>query len=150
MRELSNVLQDNDTEMDIVCCGGRGIFFVKMSLFGHLPYDRFNQNLKSNNFIHPILESLSNNVEGTVSSSLILIAKYYIDEFTSVAGDSGLTFAGQISAIKTASMMNDIGINISQLRILLRILRHKIGAKLFEPETKTTDLCGEMIVPQIW
>ena len=53
-----------------------------------------------------------------------------------------------MSAIKTASMMNDIGINISQLRILLRMLRHKIGAKLFEDKSKMTDLCGEIVVPQ--
>ena len=44
--------------------------------------------------------------------------------------------------------MNDVDINMSQLRILLRILRHMIGAKLFEPEPKMTNLCGEMIVPQ--
>ena len=44
--------------------------------------------------------------------------------------------------------MNDIGMNISQLSILLRILRYKIGAKLFEPESKMIHLCGEMIVPQ--
>ena len=53
-----------------------------------------------------------------------------------------------MSAIETASMMNDVDINISQLCNLLRILRHKIGAKLFEPESKMIDLCGEMIVPQ--
>ena len=53
-----------------------------------------------------------------------------------------------MSAIETASMMNDVGINISQLRILLRILRHKFGAKLFEPESKVVDLRGEMIDPQ--
>ena len=34
------------------------------------------------------------------------------------------------------------------MRILLRVLRHKIGAKLFEPESKMVDLHGEMIVPQ--
>ena len=33
-------------------------------------------------------------------------------------------------------MINDVGINILQLCILLSILRHKIGAKLFEPESK--------------
>ena len=52
-----------------------------------------------------------------------------------------------MSAIETASMMNYVGINISQLRILLRILRHKIGTKFFEAETKMTDLYGDMIVP---
>ena len=59
-----------------------------------------------------------------------------------------MTFSSSMSAIETASMMNDADINISQLRNLLRILRHKIDAKLFEPESKMIDLCGEMIVPQ--
>ena len=45
-------------------------------------------------------------------------------------------------------MINDDSIDFSQLRISLRILRHKIGAKLFEPESKMTDLCGEIISPQ--
>ena len=53
-----------------------------------------------------------------------------------------------ISTIETASMMNDVCLNISQLSILFRILRHTIGDKLIEPESKITDLCGEMIVPQ--
>ena len=44
--------------------------------------------------------------------------------------------------------MNDISTNISQLRILLRVLRHTIGANFFEPESKMTDLCGEIIFPQ--
>ena len=44
--------------------------------------------------------------------------------------------------------MNNVGINISQLRILLRILQHKIEAKLFEPESKMVDLRGEIIFPQ--
>ena len=52
-----------------------------------------------------------------------------------------------MSTIETASIMNDVGINISQLRILLTILRHKIMAKLFESESKMVDLRGEMIVP---
>ena len=34
------------------------------------------------------------------------------------------------------------------MRILLKILRHTVGAKLMEPETKMTDLFGEMITPQ--
>ena len=53
-----------------------------------------------------------------------------------------------MSAIETVSMMNDIGKNISQLCILLRILRHKIGAKVFEPQSKIIDLCDETTVPQ--
>ena len=53
-----------------------------------------------------------------------------------------------MSAIEITSIMNDVGINISQLRILLRILRHKISAKLFESETQMIDWFGEMIAPQ--
>ena len=99
-----------------------------------------------------MLEVLFNNVNGNISSSLInvchYIAEFYEEEYITVAGDSGLTFSGFMSDIETASMMNDVGINISQLRILIRILRHKIGAKLFEPESKMVDLRGEMIAPQ--
>ena len=47
-----------------------------------------------------------------------------------------------MSDIETISMMNDGGINISQSRILFRIYDTKIDAKLFESETKMTDLCG--------
>ena len=47
--------------------------------------------------------------------------------------------------IETASMMNDIGVNTSQLCVLLRILRHKIGAELFGPKTKMTNLWGDTI-----
>ena len=124
---------------------------IKISSSGYLRHDRFKQNLKSNNFIYSMLEELSDNVEGNISSNLInlchYIAEYYEDEFVWAAGDSGLTFSGSISTIENASMMNGVGINISQLCILLRALRHEIGAKLFEPESKMSDLCGEMIVP---
>ena len=108
--------------------------------------------MKFNNFIKSILEALSDNVEGNISSSLInlchYIAEYYKDEFVSAASDPGLTFSGVMSAIETASMMNNVGINFSQLRILLRILQHKISAKFFEPESKMIELCGDMIVSQ--
>ena len=53
-----------------------------------------------------------------------------------------------MSVVETASMINDVDIYISQLRILFRIVRHKISDKLFEPETKMIGLCGEMIAPQ--
>ena len=53
-----------------------------------------------------------------------------------------------MSTIETATMMNDVGIKISQLRILLRILRHRIGSNFVEPEFKMIDIYGEMIVPQ--
>ena len=118
----------------------------------HLRCDRFKQNLKFNNFIKSILEALSDNVERNISSSLInlchYIDEYYEDEFVSAAGDSCLTFSGSISTIETASMMNNVDNNISQLRILHRILRHHIGVKLFEPQYKMIGVCGEMIIPQ--
>ena len=122
---------------------------IKILSSGHLRYDRFKQNLKDNNFISLMLEGLSNNINGSISSSLIhlchYMAEFYEEGYTSDAGDSGLTFSSSMSTIETLSMMNDIGINISQLCILLRILRHKIGVKLFEPESKMVDLRGEMI-----
>ena len=58
------------------------------------------------------------------------IAECCEDEFISAAGGSGLTFSSSIPTIETISMTNDIGINISRLRILLRSLRQKIDAKL--------------------
>ena len=83
-----------------------------------------------------MLEALSNNDEKNISLSLInvchYIAEYYVDEFVSVAGDSDLTFSSPMSTIEISSMMNDVGFNVSQLRTLLRILRHKIGAKYIE------------------
>ena len=104
---------------------------IKILSSGHLRYDRFKQNLKDNHFISLMLEVLYNNVNGNISSSLInlchCIAEFYEEEYVSTAGDSGLTFSGSMSAIESASMMNDVGINISQLRILLRILRYGIG-----------------------
>ena len=53
-------------------------------------------------------------------------------EFITTAGDSGLTFSGQMSAVEIVSMMIDVGLDISQLRILLRILWNKLGATNFE------------------
>ena len=53
-----------------------------------------------------------------------------------------------MTTIETTSIMNDVGINILQLRILFQILQYNIGAKLFEPDTIITDEYGEMIAPQ--
>ena len=76
-------------------------------------------------------------------SSLIILYHYidecYEGEFISAVGDAGLTFF-----FVKCLLLN----NISQLRFLLRILRHKVGVILFEPETKMTDLCGEIIATQ--
>ena len=40
-----------------------------------------------------------------------------------------------MSAVETASMMSDVGLNISQLRNLLRILRNTLDANCFQSET---------------
>ena len=72
-----------------------GNTLIKIPSSAHLRYDRFNKKLKSNIFIHSMLEVLSDNIECTISSNLInvcyYIAEYYEDEFVSAAGDSGLT-----------------------------------------------------------
>ena len=52
-----------------------------------------------------------------------------------------------MSAVETASMMSDVGLNISQLRILLRILHNKLGTKCFESENIMKSLSGDMILP---
>ena len=41
------------------------------------------------------------------------LAENYEDEFIAAAGDSSLTFSGQMSAIKSASVMSDVGLKIS-------------------------------------
>ena len=45
-------------------------------------------------------------------------------------------------------MIGDVGFNNSQLRILLRILRNKLGAKMFEPENIMKSISGDMILPK--
>ena len=140
LKEVISVLEDNGIELNIDSWGCRGNKkIIKMPSSGHLQYDRFKPNLKDNNFITLMLEALCNNVNGNISSSLINVcyymAEFYEEKYTSTAGDSGLTFSDSMSAIVTASMMNDVGINISELHILLIILRHNIGAKSFEPES---------------
>ena len=43
-------------------------------------------------------------------------------------------------------MMSDVGLNISQLRILLRILRNKLGVKIFELKNIMKSRSGDMIL----
>ena len=104
MKEVTCVLEDTEVEMDIVCWGGIGNkIIIKIPSSGHLGYDRFKQNLKSNNFIHSMLKSLSDNVEGSISSLINLchnITECYEDEFVSAAGDSGLPFLVQCLLLK--------------------------------------------------
>ena len=45
-------------------------------------------------------------------------------------------------------MKSDVGLSISQLRILLRILQNKLGAKLCEPGKIMKSLSSDMILPQ--
>ena len=111
---------------------------IKIPSVGHLKYDRSKWNIKQNNFIEQTLEALScNSGDNYHHSSIINLCRYliknYEEEFITATGYSGLTFSGQMSAIKTASLMRDVGLNISQLRILLTILRNKLDVKI-EPE----------------
>ena len=62
-------------------------------------------------------------------------AENYGDEFMSAAGDTGLKFSSE--SVENTSMINDVGLNISYLRIFLRIPSYKLGATLFEPGYKT-------------
>ena len=45
-------------------------------------------------------------------------------------------------------MTSDDGLNISQLRILRRIIRNKLGAKMCESENIMKSLSGDMILPK--
>ena len=103
--------------------------------------------------IENTLKALSCNIyDNYHPSSTINLCRYLAenceDEFISTAGDSSLTFSGQMSVVETASLMSDGGLNISQLRILLRILRNKLGVKMFEPENIMKSLSGDMILPK--
>ena len=65
-------------------------------------------------------KSLSCNIDDNYhpSSTINLcryLAEHYEDEFISAAGDSGLTYSGQMSAVETASLMSDVQ-SISSLK----------------------------------
>ena len=86
--------------------GGRGKKeLIQIPSVGHLKYDRFKQNDNKYNFADQTLKALSCN-SGNIyhpSSTINLcrhLAENYEDEFKAAAGDSGLTFSGQISAIE--------------------------------------------------
>ena len=77
MKELTCVLEDNEIEMNIVCQGDRGNKkLIKIPPSSHLRYDRFKQNLKSDNFMHSMLKTSYDNVEENISSSLISLWHY--------------------------------------------------------------------------
>ena len=126
---------------------------IQILSVGHLEYYMFKQNVKQNNFIEKTLKALSCNIDDNYHpSSTINLCRYladnYEDEFISAAGDSGLTFSGQMSAVETASLMSDVILNISQLHILLRMLRNKLSSKIFEPDNIMKGLSGDMILPK--
>lgn len=50
-----------------------------------------------------------------------------------ITGDIDLDFSSEMIFVETVSVMSDVGLNISQFRFYLQILRYKLGAKLFEP-----------------
>ena len=126
---------------------------IQIPSVGHLKYDRFKQNVKHDNLIEHTLKTLPCNSNNNYHpSSTINLCRYlvenYEDKFIVAAGDSDLTFSGQISAVETASMMSDVGLNISQLRILLRILCNKLGTICFESENIMKRFSGDMILPK--
>ena len=126
---------------------------IQIPSVGYLKYDRFKQNVKQINFIEQNSEGLScNSGDNYHPSSTINVCRYLADncedEFITTAGDSGLTFSGQISSVETLNMMSDIGLNISHLRILLRVLRNKLSAEMCEPEKMMKFLSGHMIIPK--
>ena len=152
--EVSCVLIDNNINMNLEKWGGCGKKeLIQIPSVGHLKYNRFKQNIKQDNFIEKTLKALScysdNNYHPSSTINLCrYLAENYEDEFISAAGDSGLTFSGQMSAVETASMMSDVGLNISQLRILLRTLRNQLSATMFEPENILKSLSRDMILPK--
>ena len=99
---------------------------IQIPSVGHLKYDRFKYNVKKSNVVEQTLKALSCNIDDNYHpSSTINVCRYlvdnYEDEFISTAGDSGLIFSGQMSAVEATSLMSSVGLNISQLCILLRI-----------------------------
>ena len=53
-----------------------------------------------------------------------------------------------MSDVESTSMISDVDLNISQLRILLRILCNKLSTKMFEPENIMKSLSGDIILPK--
>ena len=154
LSEVSCVSIDNNVSLNLEKWGGRGNKeLIQIPSVGHLKYDRFKPNVKQGNFIEQTLKALSCNSDNNYHpSSTINLCRYLADncedEFTTATGNSGLSFSGQMSAVETVSMMSDVGLNISQFRILLRILRNKLGAKMFEPENIMKNFSGDMILPK--
>ena len=100
--------------------------------------------LKKDTFIDQTLKILSFNSDNHHHrSSTIHVCCYltedYEDEFKAAAGYSGLKFSSQISAVEIGSMMSDVGLNISQLRILLRIFNFILLLEIDSEIARKTD-----------
>ena len=114
--------------MNLEKWGGHGKKeLIQIPSVGHLKYGRFKQNIKHNNFIEQNFEALSCDSDDNYYSSSTIhlcrcLAENYEDEFITAAGDSSLTFSGQMTGVETVSMMSNTGLNIYQFRILLRFL----------------------------
>ena len=126
---------------------------IQIPSVGHLKYDWFKQNIKQDNCIEHTLEVLSWNSDDSYHTLSAInlchyLAENYEEEFISTAGGSGLIFSGQMSAIATANIMSDVGLKISQLRILLRILQNKIGVKKIESKKMKKMFNSDMIIPK--
>lgn len=82
-----------------------------------------NQNGKFSNFATQSLDFLFSTMKENLASNVVHLYHYIADnledEFISASGDACQNFASKISYVKTISMMSDIRLNISQLRILL-------------------------------
>ena len=112
LSEVSCVLKDNDTNMHLEKWGGRGKKeLIQIPSVGHLKYDRFKHNVNQEHFIEQKFEAIfSNSGDSYLCSSITnlcrCLAETYEDEFISAAGDSS-----QMSAVETASIMSDVGLN---------------------------------------
>ena len=126
---------------------------IQIPSVSHLKCDYFKQNIKKDNFTEQALETLSFNSDNShYSSSIINICHYlaenYEDRFIPVVGDYSLTYSGKMSVVEATSITSDVGFNIFQLRILLRILQNRLGVKMFEPKHLMKTISGDMILPK--
>ena len=53
-----------------------------------------------------------------------------------------------MSAVETASMMSDVWLNISQLRIILEKMRRELDVKFVEPEYLMKNISGDILFPK--
>ena len=78
-----------------------------------------------------ILDVLSNNMEHTLVSIKIKLFHYlaynFEGVFISTVGDPSFIFSSKKINTESTSTISDVGLNISELRILLQILRQKLG-----------------------